>query len=247
MNRKLSQENLKMIACATMLIDHFAAVLLLEIFPMSNFLFDAYSFLRIVGRLAFPIYCFLLAEGAIHTRNPKKYALRMAIGALLSELPYDYAFHGGWTLAHQSVMITLLLGYGALVAMEKCPEFWQKILICLPFALLAQYLHTDYGAKGVLLVALFDLTRELPHKCLLQFFGMWCLFSPNHRMMLEWIPRIQQTGRLYLTTQEWAVLALLPIHSYSGEKRTTSKAIQWAFYLFYPVHLTVLHLWSLLL
>ena len=241
MNRKLSQENLKMIACATMLIDHFAAILLFEVFRMSNFLIDVYSFLRIVGRLAFPIYCFLLVEGAIHTRNPRKYALRMAIGALLSELPYDYAFHGGWTLEHQSVMITLLLGYGALVAMEKCPEFWQKILICLPFALLAQYLHTDYGAKGVLLVALFALTRELPHKRLLQFFGMWLLFSPNHRMMLEWIPRIQQTGRLYLTTQEWAVLALLPIHAYSGEKRTTSKAIQWGFYLFYPVHLTVLY------
>jgi membrane protein implicated in regulation of membrane protease activity len=77
---------------------------------------DLYYSLRVIGRFAFPIYCFLLAEGAHCTRNPKKYALRMAIGAVLSELPYDLAFYGGWTMENQSVMITLLLGFGALEA-----------------------------------------------------------------------------------------------------------------------------------
>ena len=117
MKIKLNQENLKLIACGTMLIDHFAAVILLSMFPHTRNVVELYYILRIIGRLAFPIYCFLLVEGAHYTRNPKKYALRMAIGAVLSEIPYDLAFYGGWTLENQSVMITLLLGFGALEAM----------------------------------------------------------------------------------------------------------------------------------
>lgn len=242
MKRKLTQEHLKLIACITMLIDHFAAVLLFELFSMSRSVLDLYSILRIVGRFAFPIYCFLMAEGAHYTRSPKKYALRLAVGAVLSELPYDLAFYGGWTLEHQSVMVTLLLGFGALEAMKRCPKLWQKLLVLLPFALLADWMHTDYGTKGVLLVAMFALTRDMSYKRILQFFGMWFLFSPNHLMMLDWIRRFRIAGNFYLTTQEWAALAILPIALYSGEKRSTSRAVQWVFYLFYPVHLTVLYL-----
>ena len=235
MKRKLTQEHLKLIACITMLIDHFAAVLLLELLPMTQGTVDLYYILRIIGRFAFPIYCFLMAEGAHYTRSPKKYALRLAVGAVLSELPYDLAFYGGWTLEHQSVMVTLLLGFGALEAMKRCPKLWQKLLVLLPFALLADWMHTDYGTKGVLLVAMFALTRDMSYKRILQFFGMWFLFSPNHIMFLNWL------GGISWTIQEHAVLAILPIALYSGEKRSTSRALQWAFYLFYPVHLTVLY------
>ena len=82
--RDISQEGLKLIACVSMLADHVGAVF----FPG--------SILRFMGRLAFPIYCFLLTEGACHTRNPKRYALRLLSGILLSELPYDVLFYGGW-------------------------------------------------------------------------------------------------------------------------------------------------------
>ena len=236
MKCKLSQEGLKLIACGTMLIDHFAAVLLLELAPMTHSVVDLYYILRIIGRFAFPIYCFLLAEGAHYTRNPQKYALRMAVGAVLSELPYDLAFYGGWTMEHQSVMITLLLGFTALEAMKRCPKLWQMLLVWIPFALVADMLHTDYGAEGVMLIVMFALTRELPGKRLWQGLGIWFVFSPNHAMMLNWL------GKISWTIQEHAVLGILPLCFYSEEKRTYSKALQWAFYLFYPVHLTVLYI-----
>src|SRR5699024_500130 len=90
----LSQEGLKLLACLTMLLDHIGATLV-----------PGWT-LRIIGRLAFPIFCFLLAEGAHYTKNPAKYAFRLAIGAILSEIPFDFALFGGWTWYYQSVMLT---------------------------------------------------------------------------------------------------------------------------------------------
>ena len=84
----------------------------------------------------FPIYCFLLAEGAHYTHNPRKYALRLFIGALLSEPGFDFALFGGWTWENQSVMVTLLLGFGMVELMKKCPKYWMKLLAVVPFNLL---------------------------------------------------------------------------------------------------------------
>lgn len=239
--RGLSQEGLKLIACATMLLDHFAIVIVMDWFYKATgaskaALLEIYETLRIIGRLAFPIYCFLLVEGASHTRNPKRYALRLLIAALLSELPFDLAVFGGFTWQHQSVMVTLLLGFLMLEVMKKCPLQWLQLLTALPFALLAEWLSTDYGAMGIYAVALFFLTRQLPRREIWQFVGLWFIFSPNHLMMLNWL------GGFSLTVQELAAFAVLPIMLYDGRKMTKSKVVQWAFYLFYPVHLLALYL-----
>lgn len=237
----ISQEALKVLACLSMLLDHFGAIVVYAMFQnaaMSGHdageILDLYELLRSVGRLAFPIYCFLLSEGVHHTRNPRKYGLRLMIAALLSELPFDLALHGGFSWQNQSVMITLLLGFLALERMKRCPGLITRIITALPFCVLAELMNTDYGAEGVALIALFYLTRESPRKLLLQFFGMWLLFSPSHLMMLNWL------GGIRITTQELAIFALVPISLYSGEKQSRSKGLQWAFYLFYPVHLTAL-------
>ena len=132
--RGISQEALKLIACVTMLIDHVGATLVWNYY-LHNPTLELYCFynvLRLIGRVAFPIYCFLLAEGAHYTRNPKKYALRLAVGAALAEIPCDIAFFDGMTLAHSSVMVTLLLGCGMIEAMKRVKGFW-KIVIILPF------------------------------------------------------------------------------------------------------------------
>jgi hypothetical protein len=239
--RGLSQEGLKLIACATMLLDHFAIVIVMDWFYKATgaskaALLEIYETLRIIGRLAFPIYCFLLVEGASHTRNPKRYALRLLIAALLSELPFDLAIFGGFTWQHQSVMVTLLLGFLMLEVMEKCPHRILRLLLVIPFGWLAEWMHTDYGAMGIYAVALFFLTRQLPRREIWQFVGLWFIFSPNHLMMLNWL------GGFSLTVQELAAFAVLPIMLYDGRKMTKNKVVQWAFYLFYPVHLLALYL-----
>ena len=221
--KRFSQETLKILACVTMLIDHVAAVFRLALKW------------RAIGRLSFPIFCFLLAEGAYHTRNPKKYALRLAIGALLSELVFDLALFGGINWGHQNVMLTLLFGFCALKAMEKFPDMLGKVLIAIPFALAAELLHTDYGWEGVALVALFGLTREMPGKWPVLIAGMAVLFLA--------IPSAARTILgIRVPIQMFGLGALVPIALYSGKKLTKNKIAQWAFYLFYPVHLLLLFL-----
>lgn len=239
--RGLSQEGLKLIACVTMLLDHIGVVIVMNCFENATgaskgIFLDLYEILRTIGRLAFPIYCFLLAEGSVHTCKPVRYGLRLMICALLSELPYDFALWGRFNWQHQSVMVTLFLGFCALEAMKRCSGPVIKLLISVPFMVLAEFTGGDYGAEGIMLVVLFALTRDMKYRYLAQALGMWFIFSPSHAMFLNWI------GRISITVQEWAVLAIIPIAMYGGRKITNHKVIQWAFYLFYPVHLLVLYL-----
>lgn len=238
---RLSQESLKIIACVTMLLDHIGAVIVMDCFEKAvgadrGVLLDLYELLRTVGRLAFPIYCFLLVEGSVHTRNPRRYGLRLLVAAWLAEIPYDLALYGSISWEHQNVMVTLLLGFVMLEAMKIAPRLWMRLLLLVPFLYLAEWAGSDYGADGILLIGMFALTRELPHQGLVRFLGIWCVFSPFHLMALNWV------GGFAVTVQELAAFAAIPIGMYDGSKRTKSRAVQWGFYLFYPVHLLVLYL-----
>ncbi len=212
-----SQESLKILACITMLIDHVGATII----PDMN--------LRIIGRLAFPIYCFLLVEGIRHTRNVKKYALRLLIGALLSEIPFDLLFFGRITWAHQSVMATLLLGMTAVI-WERRKNYWLAFPVCF---LAAEFLNTDYGGWGVALICMFAITEELPYRNWIQLAGMSLIFWLMDSYVLT-------VGGVRIPIQFFGLPALIPIWLYSGKKLSRNRAAQWAFYLIYPVHLTVL-------
>ncbi len=220
--RRISQEGLKVLACVTMLIDHIGASSL-----------AAGMGWRVIGRVAFPIFCFLLAEGIAHTRNPRKYALRLGAGALLSEIPFDLLIYGGFTWYHQSVMVTLLLGFLYGVNAKRIQKPWLRLLLALPFMAVAEWLGTDYGGWGVALIALFVLTRELPHRLPVQTVGLAliCWAMDSYRMPI-WGIRVP--------IELFAVLSMVPIAAYSGKKVTASRWVQRGFYLFYPVHLTVL-------
>lgn len=233
MNKKIfSQEGLKIIACVTMLLDHIGAV-----FMPSIVNYNLYYALRIVGRLAFPIYCFLLAEGVAHTKNPVKYGLRLFIGILLAEIPFDLALFGRFTWDHQSVMVTLFLGFGMALIIQKLDR--TKLVPVIAFAFLAELFQTDYGAWGVGMIALFVLTRERKDRNMIQ------------TLMLAAICYLMNSASvpifgIRLPIELFAVLALIPIFLYTGKKSTGSKAVQTMFYLFYPVHLLVLYMITLL-
>lgn len=218
MQRKsLAQETLKWIACVTMLIDHIGAVFL-----------PGYG-LRIIGRISFPIFCFLLAEGARHTRSPGKYALRLAISAAVSEVPYDLLFYGGIHWQHQSVMVTLLIGLLTLVWMSRLKRF-PFLPMLLGFGL-AELSGGDYGCWGVALIILFALTAEYEQQHWIQLLAMAAIF------LLMNSTRIPVLG---IPIQLFGLLAMVPIGLYSGRKATANPWIQRGFYLFYPIHLFIL-------
>lgn len=221
--KRLPQEALKLIACLSMLIDHAA------------YIFGGVWKWRAVGRLAFPIYCFLLVEGACHTRSPRKYALRLAIAAVISEFAFDFAFYGRLNWGRQNVMLTMLLGILALEMMKHCSDLPRKILAAIPFAMAADLFCTDYSGYGVMLIALFGVLRDEHWKWPALAAGMAVLFwlMPSSRVNLL---------GFYVPVQMFGLASLAPIALYSGEKLTRNKAAQWAFYLFYPVHMVLLRL-----
>lgn len=225
--KKLMQEDLKLIACITMLIDHFGHAIVPEL-PVP-YMAELYYACRIIGRIAFPIYCFLLAEGMRHTRNPKNYILRLGLGILLAELPFDILFEGHLTWAYQSVMVTLTLGAVMLLCMQKAEKKWLKLLIAIPFGVLAELAKSDYGGWGIAMIAVFALTDRLG----LQLLGLLLINSMMESALLP-------IFGIPVSVQLFAVFALIPIALYSGQKRTHSRVVQWGFYLFYPLHLLIL-------
>ncbi len=208
----LSQEMLKLIACLAMLVDH-----------AGFFFFDNNLFMRIIGRMAFPIYCFLLAEGTYYTKNPMKYGLRLVIGALISEISFDLCLFGGPSWESQNVMFTLLLGFLAIQVTNRLSG--RARLLALVPLVTAELLRTDYGAIGVLMIILFSLNREKKE-------SLW-----NQALRL-FLLNLWQVGQFSI--QPFAALAAIPIYFYSGKKATRSKSLQWVFYLFYPIHLLIL-------
>lgn len=205
----LNNFTLKMIAIISMIIDHIGYVF----FP-EELIFRAF------GRIAFPIFCFLLVEGFHHTRSHLNYLIRLGIFALISEVPFDLALFGEFfAFQRQNVFITLALGLCAIFCLE---EMNTKRLFSIPFALIlcaALFSHSDYSVGGVILICVFYLTREMP----------WV------RFLLCALTLYMFFGQFEL----YGVLAMIPITFYNGKR---GPSIQMVFYWFYPVHLLVLYL-----
>ena len=220
----LTQEHLKILACLLMLLDHIGYLNLVPGF---------YTELRVIGRLAFPIFCFLLCEGFLHTRSKKKYLLRLGIGMLLSELPFDLLVAGQITFGRQSVMVTLFLAFVMAMLMEKTDKMWLKVLLVVPFYFLADFFNTDYAGAGILMVAIFLLSDKLPHKLLLQTVLLLIaqFFITSAKLTLFGIR---------IPIQLFAIFAMVPIALYNGKKTSHNPVLQWGFYLFYPVHMLIL-------
>lgn len=237
---------LRAIACGCMLLDH-VGYLWAGRYP-------ALQILRYIGRLAFPIFVFLLVNGYRHTRSRLRYALRLLVFALISQVPFGLClyrdiFHTG------NVFFTLLI---SLLCLWATDCLWQRkktrALALLPsIAVCGLYyfglLRSDYGMKGVLLALVFFFFDG--RKLLTVLGSFFALYSPTllgYGMGLFQLMR----GRSYVfrlpnswgRTQLFALLALVPIFFYRGKKGRSpknpiaAKALQYGFYLFYPVHLT---------
>lgn len=146
----LSGSSLKIIAVLSMVIDHCAYYLL----EHGTVLYEA---MRCVGRIAFPVFAFLIAEGFSHTRNKRSYFVQLLGFAFFSEIPWFLLNGADGT---HNVMFTLALGVVALTLLDRCCE--HKVLsfmaVCL-VAVLAYYMGTDYDWRGILMIAIFYITQ----------------------------------------------------------------------------------------
>lgn len=222
--KRLSGNALKIIAIVTMLIDHIGAMIIepgflsqysAEMILNTPELHQLYVFdmvLRRVGRIAFPIFCFLLVEGFLHTRNVKKYALRLLVFCFISEIPFDLGVFGTWfNPDYQNVFFTLLLGLIALIGMEKYQESsWKQALVLLGCCGAAILLKTDYDAFGVFFIVLLYLLRD----------------NKKMRTIL---------GCISVSWEITAPLAFIPITMYDGTRGKWN--LKYIFYAFYPVHI----------
>lgn len=218
---------LKILAILAMSLDHIAAVFLSPInMP--------YLLMRGFGRIAFPIFCFLIVEGYYHTRDVKKYMIRLAGFALVSEIPFDLCFYQKpiyWQ--HQNVFFTLALGLITIYAIDEIKKRFSTSYIkalVLQFAVIilamttAWFLSTDYSMLGILIIIAFYVGRGN----IIQIAISICIVT------------------LYLgnTFQLYSLLALIPIYLYNGKK---GPSMRYVFYVFYPAHMLILYVMSSLI
>lgn len=228
---------LKIIAFVTMAIDHIGYVF-----------FPQYMWLRVIGRLAFPIFAYCLALGCVYTKNPKKYALRLLAFALVSQPFYSLAFfpydtgllfdsinYGALSAAasciasylHLNIGFTMLLGFGAIEALKH--KKWLFFVIIAAASLWEGFEYSFYGV--ILMVLMYFLCRR-ETEIFGTVIGIYLLI-----MFLD-TPNIALMG-ISLNAQGFAVLALpfMLINTKSGVKIP-----RWLGYGFYPLHIFIIYL-----
>ena len=226
-SRGLDGGVLKGIAAALMLTDHVGAILLPEV-PV----------LRCVGRLAFPIFAFFIAEGYAHTRDFGRYFRRLAILAVVSEIPFNLENGAVFDPARQNVLWTFCLALLTLRGLEALGRErgfgrWAGCGLVLAAGFAAgELLRTDYGGWGVVTVALLYLCRDG------KYAKLWLLLAMAAVNGLGMGSLTMPVFGGEMPIQIFAVAALPVIWLYNGQ--AGPKGLRRAFYVFYPAHLLVL-------
>ena len=217
--RILDGTSLKLIAMISMVFDH-----------VGDMFFPGALWMRMIGRLAMPLFSFCIAEGYAHTKNKQRYLLRMGVFALVSEIPFDLAFEGRVGLGHQNIMLTFFLSILALMLFDRIRGEGKEhaagktllgILCVCAVAVLALVLRADYTLFAVLAVFLFYVLRNR-HPLLRCGVGVGFL-------------ALTRTVGYYRATG----LSLIPLLLYNGKR---GRGLKWLFYAFYPGHLLLLYL-----
>lgn len=226
--RILDGTMLKLIAMVSMVFDH-----------VGDMFFPDTDWMRMVGRIAMPIFAFCITEGYIHTRNKNKYLMRMGVFALISEVPFDLAFDGKVGLSHQNIMLSFFLAILALMLFDLIRgskdeikgrhSVWRTllgVLAVIAMAVLAFIVKADYTMFAVASVFLFyafkdtnPFVRPIPGVAFLA---------------------LTRTVGYYCTTG----LSIIPLLLYNGKK---GKGLKWLFYIFYPGHLLLLYVLKMIL
>ena len=232
--RGLSSYQLKWIAVVSMMTDHIGMIFYPEM-----------TLFRYIGRIAFPVFAFLLVEGFFYTRDVVRYLVRLGMFAVLSEIPYDLVFQGSvLEFSHQNIFFTLFLSVFMMYHLSM-PGNWKVRCVKLFMAMwVASILHVDYSYMGIFLVFIY---YEM-HRC-----GMTVAKDNEERFraddsvndmidnrrkfwfLLSGIWNFLWPGKL----QRYGTLAMPVILLYNGEHGRKSK---YFFYVLYPGHLILIYL-----
>lgn len=204
----MSSFTLKMIAVITMIIDHVGAVFLSE-----------YQIFRIIGRISFPIFCFLLVEGYHHTKNVYKYLFRLVLFAIVSEPIFDKLFFGEWIYKEKgNVFITLVVGLVFMIISSKFTHMIERYIVFAVCIMLASFIPMDYGIYGIAMIGGFYFLRD------------------------KKIANIIYQGFINVLvikgTQTYGIIGSAITTLYNGKKGCSR--FKYAFYILYPLHLLIL-------
>ena len=257
---QLTASGLKIIAMVAMLIDHLTAILYPPIFqlvtgevltnPRSSGL---YLLGRIIGRLAYPLFAFMISEGARYSRDRKKYALRLLAIAVISIPFHNLACCGSfWKFDELNTIFGLFTGLVAILWIDRINAEGEgrtlyKIAVILLLSVLCTVCRVEYYACSVLLITAFyyakDKKQQLTLGALAFILGtlQYIIFSEPMTSVAECLFSVWDFMRIDV----WGLLALLPIWLYNGSKGI--KLPRYLFYAFYPAHLMVIGLIALAL
>lgn len=220
---------LKIFACVCMFCDHFG-----------DAFFGETTFLNYIGRFSFTIFCFQIVQGYIHTHDIKKYILRLSLYALISQIPFMLFYHVVFDSFAINVIFTLLFGLLAILIYDKYNKF---VGICsfLLLATIAQICNFDYGFFGVFIIFMFYLLRN--KKTAMSFVFVLAVILKYYLKLLPYGLPVSYLflGSKYSMLMYFTWFSIIPILLYNGKK---GKDAKYLFYIFYPVHLLILALFT---
>lgn len=209
---------LKIIAVVSMLCDHCAQFILAPLGLINYPVFFVLS--CVIGRMAFPIFAFLMVEGFLHTRHLGRYAFNLGVFALLTTIPWNLLQGGLFSFHSTNVLFTLLLGLLALYGLDRL-KGWRGHICVVASLVLAYFLRVDYNILGIITIILLYALRGRRGYQALSFFG--CLFHGK-----------DTTGLLF---------AMPLIVLYNGKRGFIQGTVwKYVFYSVYPLHLLVIYL-----
>lgn len=244
----MSSLTLKVIALITMIIDH-----------IGYMIFPEHFILRLIGRTAFPIYAFFVAEGVKHTSNINNYIKRLLSLAVICQVGF-YLANKGDIVSFRVINVLFTLSFGALGIhlFNSTKNQSLKYGYFIFFLVLADLLQADYGKWGVLLIYSFYFIGTNP------IWGIvWILCKDNILAYLMLIPINTQQGTSFndmitpfyrvFQSSLFTVIPFLIINYYTKNKKdsaltdTQKRISKWLFYIAYPLHFIVLYIIKLFL
>lgn len=204
-----------------------------------------------IGRLAFPIFAFMIVEGYFHTKSLKKYVLRLLVCAVISEIPFNIVMGSSIIYPfHQNVIWTFLIGILCIFLNEKARKTNKMVIriftglgTVILGSIMGLIFFVDYFHAGVLTILVFYFFRGRKWWCFLgQLVGLYYI---NMELLSGLSYEIVLFGQTFFIPQQgFALFALILIWLYRGKQGPYNSYFKFIYYGFYPIHLLILGLLS---